>query len=331
MSVFRLNNRLNAWRERARRLMQRVPGPERQPIVLPQRRVYVMPTAAGLGVVVMLVVMLLAAINYNLSLGYAFTFLIAGSGVAHILATWHNLVGLRIHLRPGEPCFAGEMAEFRVQLDCPREQRRYALQIFDAAGSERLAIDHSGTLAWPMALPAQRRGWLRAGRLRIETRYPLGWVRAWSYIEPDAQLLVYPQPAGDLPLPSGGASGQQDARQPLALAEEEFAGLREHRPGDPPGRIAWRRTARDGTLLVKHFTPLDYAELALSWQQLPAALDVEARLSQLCQWLLQAQTAQLRVSLQLPGVQLDAAQDASHYLLCLQALALFAHAEAQHD
>jgi hypothetical protein len=47
---------------------------------LGQRNIYILPTRAGFTFAGTLLVMLLAAINYQLNLGYALTFLLAGAG-----------------------------------------------------------------------------------------------------------------------------------------------------------------------------------------------------------------------------------------------------------
>ncbi|MFT3733827.1 MAG: DUF58 domain-containing protein [Rhodocyclaceae bacterium] len=320
-----LSTALRSLRQQMRRWMQRVAGPEPQPILLPQRRVYVLPTAAGLGVVVMLCLMLLAAVNYNLSLAYAFTFLIAGAGVAHILATWRNLVGLRIAVQADGECFAGDAARFRVTLDSLRPGERHAIHILDESGQLLLEADDVSHAARHDALlrPANRRGLMPVGRLTLETRYPLGWVRAWSYIEPDAQALVYPQPAGDLPRSDSRSTRGTQEQALIGGGEEEFAGLRERRPSDPPSRIAWRRTARDGELLVKDFHALAAEEGLIDWHALPAWMDTEARLSQLTQWLLQAQAQHARLSLRLPDGTLGPDSSPQHYQACLARLALF--------
>ncbi len=316
-------------RQRMRRWMQRVPGPEVQPIVLPQRRVYVLPTAAGFGVVLVLIVMLLSAINYNLSLGYAFTFLIAGTGVAHILASWRNLVGLSLSIQAEGECFAGDMAAFRVMLGGADRHVRHAIQIRADDGSLLLAMDTvDGNSRYAhMEIPAQRRGYMRPGRLTIETLFPLGWVRTWSYVEPDAPLLVYPQPHGELPIPHANSINAQGAQRTRQSADEEFAGLRDYRNSDSPSRVAWRRAARDGALLVKQFDAQDSEDWLLSWAHLPGALDTEARLSQLTQWLLQARAANVRVTLDLPGARLGPDHSDTHYRACLERLALFGEHE----
>ena len=52
------------------------------PLVLGQRRVFILPTRAGLLFAATLATMLLGAINYSLALGHALVFLLAGLGVA---------------------------------------------------------------------------------------------------------------------------------------------------------------------------------------------------------------------------------------------------------
>jgi hypothetical protein len=59
-----------------------------------------------------LVVMLLGAINYNLALGHALVFLLAGLGVVGMIHTFRNLFGLVITPGRCEPVFAGETAHF---------------------------------------------------------------------------------------------------------------------------------------------------------------------------------------------------------------------------
>jgi uncharacterized protein (DUF58 family) len=287
--------------------------------------VNVLPTRAGLGVTLVLVVMLLSAINYNLSLGYAFTFLIAGSGVAHILATWRNLVGLSLSLQGEGECFAGDQATFRLVLGSANQHARHAIQITAEDGSPLLAVDTTDSAARyeHLKIPAPQRGRMLPGRLTIETIYPLGWVRAWSYVVPDAPALIYPQPFGELPVPQGSMVQAGSAPRTALVADEEFAGLRDYRASDSPSRIAWRRAARDGSLLVKQFDAHDSEDWLLSWSRLPARLDVETRLSQLTEWLLQARAVNARVTLELPGARLGPDNSDAHLRACLECLALF--------
>lgn len=319
---------MSAWlprlRERMRRWMQRAPGPEAQPITLIQSRVYVLPTRAGLAMGVTLLLMLVGAINYNLSLGYALTFLLGAVWVAHILASWRTLVGLQLQFRCEGEAFVGAPVRLAIQLGQTNLRERNGLVLRLADGATLLERDMPAATTWlaESNFVASRRGILRPGRITVETRFPLGWIRAWGYVEPDAPVLVMPCPEGDRPLPDS-ADGMPGEHARQSRGDEDFAGLRPLQPGDPRSRIAWKSLARSETPLVKHFAGGDNRELVLDWSALPQSLPLEAKLSQLTQWVLHARQAGLACALLLPDGHLGAGQDAAHYAACLERLALF--------
>ncbi|MFT4173975.1 MAG: DUF58 domain-containing protein [Rhodocyclaceae bacterium] len=315
--------RLPALRARARRWMQRVPGPEAQPIRLPQSRIYVLPSRAGLAMLVTLLIMLVASINYALALGHALVFLLGGVGLAHILQSWRALMGLEISLRAEGEAYAGEATTFLVRLVDNAGRARPGVTLL-AADGQRLTLGDvpaGSVLETAIRIPAPRRGWLWPGRLTVESRQPLGWVRAWSYIEPDARALVYPQPIGELTQPPtpGWAEGGQAALR----GEEDFSGLREYLPQDSPSRIAWKRMATSGELLVKDFAGHATPDRDIDWHTLPGHWPVEQRLSQLALWVIQARQDGARTRLTLPGARIGPAAGEAHARDCLEALALF--------
>src|SRR5690349_25103785 len=77
------------------------------------------------------------------------------------------------------------------------------------------------TLFRSLAVPAERRGWLALGRVMLETRFPLGLFRAWSYVEPESRCLVYPRPETS-PLPALAASDQAGGVRAHAQGTEEI-------------------------------------------------------------------------------------------------------------
>jgi hypothetical protein len=72
------------WIDRIAPLLRLARGPHVGDLRLDRRRVYILPTRAGLLFGLALFTMLLTAINYALALGYALTFLLAGVGLADI-------------------------------------------------------------------------------------------------------------------------------------------------------------------------------------------------------------------------------------------------------
>jgi uncharacterized protein (DUF58 family) len=328
-----LHRLLNAFRLLRRRLHERfvrwalrVPTPEPAPVVLSQRRVYVLPTRGGLAFGTALITIFLGAVNYNLSLGHALVFLLAGLGLVTILHTFRNLVQLRI--RPGrcDPAFAGGHASFELLLENPRQHARTCVRLnFPDMPPSEIDVPAHATATATLTLPAPRRGWLTPPRITLETTWPLGLVRTWAYAAPAMRCLVYPQPAAKAPpLPVGGemALGSQSANR----GSDDFSSLRPHQPADPPRHIAWKAVARQeqGPLLTKQFNDGAARQIWLDWQTAPAA-DVEERLSLLTRWLLDADAAGLAWGLRLPRITLQPGQGGAHRDAGLRALALFGH------
>jgi uncharacterized protein (DUF58 family) len=315
---------LTHLRRRFRRWATRSRVPEASPIRLAQRRVYVLPTRAGLALLATLLVMLLASINYNLSLGYALVFLLGSVFVAHILFSWRTLVDLELSLQPGEEQFAGSTATWQLSLHNIQRHERPAIRMLDSEGQFLLQTDvpAHALIAQKIGLPAPQRGLQQPGQLTLESCQPLGWIRAWAYIEPDAPALIYPAPAGELPWPEA-SSTQHAGPQGERAGQDDFAGLRGFQPGDSPRHIAWKQLAQGRGLMTKQFSANTAPECVLDWAALPAGLPVEARLSQLTAWVLQARQQGARSTLRLPGSETGPGADPAHHQACLLRLALF--------
>lgn len=294
------------------------------PIVLGQRRIFIIPTWAGLLFAVALAVMLVSAINYNLALGHALVFLLAGIGVVGMVHTFRNLVALKISGGRCEPVFTGELAHFPLHLHNDRRQPRLALEWRAGDGATvscNIAADGQVAIALPVV--TQHRGWLSLPRIRLETRYPLGLFVAWSYPQPALRCLVYPRPL-ELPLPPASPAASSGEHGGDA-GREDFAGLRERQAADSPRHIAWKAVARDGgqrPLLVKEFAGGAREELWLDWSRLPDTMDGESRLSALTGWVLAAEAANLAYGLRLPGQEFPPDCGNAHRQRCLEALAL---------
>lgn len=297
---------------------------EHWPVVLTQRRIFIVPSGSGFVFALVLAVMLLGAINYELGLGHALVFLLASIGVVAILHTFRNLLALAISPGRAEPVFVGDEARFVVQVDNPGARPRYALElafgsaapvVFELAAGERRSVG--------VRLPATQRGRLDPGRLTLASRYPLGLLRAWSYPHPPLSCLVYPRPLTS-PLPpaqtvdfAGGGSFEG--------GDDDFAGLRQRQPGDSLRHVAWKVAARAGAgapLLVKQFAGGGSGERWLDWAATPGDGDVETRLSLLAGWVLAADREGIPYGLRLPDREIPPGAGAAQRAACLEALAL---------
>jgi uncharacterized protein (DUF58 family) len=293
--------------------------------VLSQRNIYIVPTRAGLFFGITLVVLLIASINYQLNLGYALTFLLAGSALASMHMTHNSLRGLTLHARAPSAVFAGERATLELVVTNPGAARHgvgfgaYVLgEPLQLAFAE---ITAAGQSPVAVGLKAGRRGLQPLPLLRIESRFPFGLFRAWSLWRPAGQLCVYPRPEQPAaPLPGAGpvAGGPVPARS--AVQGTEFDGLRPWRRGDSLRQVAWKKVARTGELVSREGREAARRELWLDWTH-ARQQDNEARLSRLTAWVLAAEQQGLAYGLRLPGRELPPSDGSAHRHAALLALA----------
>jgi uncharacterized protein (DUF58 family) len=298
--------------------------PERGAVVLVHRRVYIVPTQLGWFFALTLLILLIGSINYALSLGFALTFLLGGMGFAGMAHTARNLARMAVSVGRAEPVFADEAAQFRLYLDGRAAFDRPSVLVRHVASRSQMVVDVPAGAASEVVLgvPAARRGWLAIGRVMLETRFPLGIFRAWSYVEPDARCLVYPRPEASA-LPAASAESAKGTLRSPTPGNDDYAGLRAYQLSDSPRHVAWKAVARSEDMLTKQFTGEAAAELWLDWDRLPPGLGTEQRLSRLAGWVLQAERAGLHYGLRVPGVEIEPAHGEAQRAACLQALALY--------
>jgi uncharacterized protein (DUF58 family) len=313
--------------------------PAQRELLLDRRRVFILPTRAGLGFGLVLLALLIGAINYELQLGFLLTFLVAGIAVAGMHHTHRNLARLTLRAHHAENVFAGDAASFHLALSNPTREARYALEIFPLpprrwwqrapqAVPTRIDVPAEGSAVAIVAVSTTRRGALPAPRLCIATRFPFGLWQAWSYMRPALSAVVYPAPEPDAPPLPAALEGEIAEGGAAVPGGVDWAGVRPYQQGDAPRAIAWRLAARSDQLAVKMYETAAGAEPLFDYRTLPAGLDVEVKLARLTRWVLMAEAAQLRYGLRLPAGTIGPDTGAVHRERCLTALAVFKQATA---
>jgi uncharacterized protein (DUF58 family) len=317
-----LGRRISAW------VVGRRPPAETW--TLTQRNLYILPTASGWAYAAMLVVMLVASINYQLSLGYALTFLLAGCALVSMHLTHRTLLGLTLHLRPVHPVHAGEPATVEVVLANPGPHRdSVGLRFHEAdAGDSSDAqawceVPALGQAAASLRLQPRTRGLHAVPAIVVDTRFPFGLFRAWTVWRPAATLLAWPAPEVPAPpLPADAASGTQAPSSRTGGSELE--GVRAWRRGDSLRQVVWKKAARTGELISRETHTSVSRESWLEWQDSAApGLSIEQRLSRLAAWVELAHRLGLPVGLRLPGHEWPPGQGDTHRHTLLGALALW--------
>lgn len=296
--------------------------PPRHDITLNQRRIFIFPGVQTLYFFAVLLLLFVAGINYQNNLAYALVFFLLSLFNTSIIFTYLNVSQLRLCSGKATQVFAGDFAEFEIELNRLPGKAHHRLhfswpdnpvQVHDLVREDRKVIRlHCKTL---------RRGIFRPGRLLLESYYPLGLIRCWSWIDLDFETIVYPRPIStpqQLFMPAAGESGRES---PL-LGKEDFFGFRDYVRGDPLRQVDWRSLARGQNLQTKVYAARQSETHWVDWHALQVR-STEERLSRLCDWVLQLDRKNVAYGLRLPGIEISPGMGEVHRRKVLVALALF--------
>jgi len=319
-----LRARTLAYAERRLPALTRLRKPESLPIRLDRRRIYVLPTGFGVSFALLLFVMLLGALNYGNNPALLLTCLFGAAGGASLFGGFRAMNGLTLNQLSADECHAGTPLTLRLRFaSTARTRPSLRLRRDDVETAFVLPADVESDVA--LSIATAQRGWLRPGRLRVATDYPLGLFQIWSWINPDSDFLVYPAVESPAPALPGGQGRENELAR--AGAGEEHAGLRDYRATDPPRLIAWKASARHDTLLVHDAERRSDDALVLDYGAL-TGFEHEARIRRLTAWVLAADAAQRSYLLHIPGAIIGPGVGSVQRHACLRALALLPHAHA---
>ena len=310
----RLGRPVAAWARRRT-------GTDLSPVTLNRRRIYILPTRLGIVYGLMLFTMLLAGLNYENNLALALTFVLAAAGWVAMHECYRNLAGVTVGVQEARSPFAGDAAHLTYALAAADGRPRHDIELAIGATRALAAVNPAATTALAtIELPCPRRGLHVLPRLIVESRFPLGLCRAWSWLHFDQRLAVYPCPAARAPQPRSSPEGEQAQSAAAASGDEDVSDLRVYRTGDALRRVAWKAYARGGTLLVRELSGASGAPPCFDLAAIGGA-DIEVRLALLCRLVVDAAARGDRYGLRLGDQQVPSGSGAAHRERCLTALA----------
>lgn len=296
-------------------------GPFNGSVTLTRDRVYIVPTKVGLIFSLLLLTLLISSINYEKSLGFVLTFLLASVGNVALLSTWRNISGLKLKRLINTPVFSGELACFNVQLINHQLLNRRSLAI-SQHGIDHNIVDcaaNSNQLI-KFKLQSKKRGLLNAGKFRLYSEFPTGLFVAWTWVDLSMTCIIYPAPdrRTDSPRSESSESGDNDIS---GNGMENFSQLRKYQQGDNISRISWKAAAKNNELFSKEFIGSKPVTQWISWDNIPAR-DNEHRLSIMTALIIQAEKNQQQYGIILPQKRIHPDHGNKHFHQCLTALAL---------
>jgi len=316
--VQRLRRRFREWVNR------RIP-PARS-VTLDQKRIFIFPSRAGLFFGLTLLVMLMAAINFQNNMSYALTFLLATLFIIATLHTFANLSGLTIRALRAEPAFPGQVTEFDVLVEKGKQRDHFALHLkWPESTDALLNLIEEDRVKVQLHTAVGQRGWYSPGRLLLESTYPLGLLRCWTWIDLDLYALVYPQPLSSADLP-GLATDKPDGASMAVAGSDDFYGFRDYRRGDSLRQIHWKGLAKGQSVQSKQYAAYADRSVWLDWEMFPG-LGIEQRLSHLCHWALAFDARNEEYGLRIPGIVIEPGTGEKHRDRVLKELAIYGQAD----
>lgn len=291
---------------------------------LNRKNLFIFPSATGWALVFVSALLWLLGTNYDNNLILALAFVLLSVFIICILHTHNALSGLSISANRAYPCFVGEHGEIEVKLARHRRQPYHNIVLqWDDNNPVNVDLTESDQILVKIFVEAEYRGWYRPSLLLVESYYPLGLMRCWTWLNVDIDLLSYPRAVAAGPIPSSTAKlGSGDEQHLLAAGAEDFNGLRSYQRGDSLKHVSWKHYAQGKGMHSKEYRAYSDSSLWVDWEYL-AGVNREARLQRLCDWVLQLSRGNSPYGLRLPGQEIKPDLGLAHKQQCLKALALF--------
>ena len=281
------------------------------------KNIYILPSKAGWLFIVALIAILSGAINYNNSLVYLLCFFLASLCFIAMLMTHKNLKNIIIYPRPSSATFPGNTINYRFSVKSDNQNSHFALQTNDS----RFSISPEQEAEFVIKEKAVKRGRQNPTRFKIYTEFPLGLFHAWSQVNIENSVIVYPRPIKHHKNPM--FFYDKKSQQRVTEGHDDFAGIRDFIKGDSPKSLAWKTIARTRQLYTKEFNSEMGELLMFDFDQITSTQNTEEKLSILCELILQANADNMNYGLKLPGITIRADNNPSHLHHCLSKLALF--------
>lgn len=295
--------------------------PLSETVRLHNRRLYILPTRFGVMYSFLLLVIFLAAINYQNSMSFALSFLLTAIGIISLWQTHKNMLSLEIDLLKPRPVYCGENLELRFLINNPHNFYHYSIGIqYQQAAPVYFTLEPLSRQQITLSLSTQQRGEFELDGITFFTRFPTGLFHCWSWLQFKQTLMVYPKPIHTT-LDTYSVESSEDGKSKLNISDgDDFAGLRDYKQGESLKHISWKAFAQGKGKLTKTYQGHAQPSLCFDWDLIKAT-SIEEKISKLTSLIIKAHQKNQRYGLKAPKIMINKADGSSHKHQCLHALA----------
>ncbi|MBQ4832418.1 DUF58 domain-containing protein [Pseudoalteromonas sp. MMG010] len=199
-----------------------------------------------------------------------------------LLAGYSNIKGLTVSMLNTIPTYAAQSPHmiFNLTTDSTCQGVTLSYAYDKRYNSDCENIDEKIT-ELNLPLPFKNRGFYSLPRVKIASHFPFGLITAWSYIDTQECVAIYPKKINPFnnELNTMQASENTDFKNQL-LGSDDFNQLIKHSPEMGLQRISWRHYAKTQSLMAKQFIDNESIHTVFDFNQMQGSS--EQRLSKLC-------------------------------------------------
>lgn len=271
--------------------------------VLKQKEVLVFLYQQGYLYLVLILITFIAGVNYANNLILAFCFLISAILCISFYITFKQLYALKIEVVFPEVGRVNEVFTLKLILHTPDQAIKFLnLKVDDQF--QHVAVHSQQQIEFNFQ--PQQRGQFKLPTIQIFSTYPLGLVRAWTYIYMSEPIWIAPEPyKSENELFSSRSSGMPDW--------DEFYELNQYRQGDSLSAVSWKQAARGQGLYIKRFEDhVEQETMQIDYHRMPAD-EHEVKLSLMMALVDECEQQQRVYQVTLPHVDIEQGVGFTHY------------------
>lgn len=287
-------------------------------IRLTQRQIFIFLSKEGGLFVLVMAAIFVAGVNYANNLILGLCFFLGSILIIVIHHTFNNLSGLLLEAVDASDSEAGTFTHYRIRITPHGRHVPHQIQL-EWDGQTRVIpqIDRPTLIAFQLATPT--RGRFLPPRLGVSTVYPLGILRAWTYVRLSEPAWVSPVPIEGILHAQRVMAGDDDEAETRVAGQDEFDDLRTFIAGESLAHVSWGHMARGQGILTKRFSDACGREQLLDYDAMSGGH--ELRLSQLAYWVKRLTLEQVAFELKVREQSIPVGIGVGHQTAALRFLA----------
>ncbi len=290
-------------------------------ITLDRSNTFIFPSRFGCMLLATCLVMFLIGTNYQNNLILLLVFFLLSFMVTCLLFSYQNLSGLNLATVASDDQFTGQAAIFRLRINAKKGGAQQTQYFFKNNTSNiKSVVDQQSV---QLFAKSTQRGWFKPGRVTVQSYYPFGLFKVWTYLDFGFSCLLYPAPLENK-LQNITLSGKETAigGHQKKVGFDTFNHLKPFQQGESLKSIAWKQVAQGKGFFTKQFEQEIGGDVYLSLSALKT-VSLEDKLAMLTYQVINYQQQGVRYGLDLGQVVIKVDTGANHQTTCLRAIALY--------